>query len=695
MAKAEKILVLGLDGMEPDTTLRMVKAGKMPNVQKLLECGAARRDLELLGAMPTITPAQWTTLATGCYPGTHGITDFWNPDPEEIDTIVYGLDSRLCKAEQLWNVFAEAGKKTLVWQWPGSSWPPSSESENLYVVDGTQPASVNYSIANVDIEKYIVASREFSSNTFIDHIDAENAGQAAADCVIDDLDLEGEEESNYADFAGKGDQKSKDEFMLNRYKMQKIKNLDFHEDRDGGILSKIPYDRMESMITEPSGWGFALPDNALEFAVYTSGGKLKRPCLILANEQGKYDRVVVYKTKKIEEPLAILTVGEIITDVMDDVIDKGQSVLTTRYYKLLELADDGSALKMWMSTAFKVDCSERWSPKAMYKDVIENVGYVPPFSQMGGINYEFSRDICNPVWNVNMKWQARAINYLIEEKGIEVVFSHHHFIDHQAHQYWNYALQKAGAPDEAGYQALIDKTYEDADEYIGMFMHLLDEGWTIMVVSDHGEQIHYDRLAALGTPMGVSIGVMKELGWTVLKRDETGQELPEIDWSKTKAVATRTSYIWINLKGRNPYGIVEPEDKAAVEEAIIDSLYAYKDPKTGQRIIGNAFNNRDAKIIGLDGAETGDIIFMNREGCVSEHGNGLSTYRGAYGTTVSPIFIAAGQGIIHDADVKRVIRQVDVAPTIAALAKIRMPKNCEGAPIYQIIDESIWQDFVD
>lgn len=686
--KAEKVLVLGLDGMEPDTTKRLVDAGKMPNVKKLIELGASRKDMELLGAMPTITPAQWTTLACGCYPGTHGITDFWNPDSKEIDTIIYGLDSRLCKAEQLWNVLAEAGKKTLVWQWPGSSWPPTSESENLYVVDGTQPASVNYSIANIDIEKYIEASKNFKETKFIGHIDAANAGQAAADCVIDNLDLEEDEnKKDYTSFSGGADQKSKDEFMLNRYKMKTIKNLDFHENREEGILSKIPYDRMESVIAEPSGWGFDIPQDALEFPIYTSDGKLRRPCLVTKNADGVYDTVVIYKTKKNAQPLATVKKGEIVADVMDEVIEGSQSVLTSRYVKVLDVAEDGSEVKMWISTAFKVDCDERWSPKAIYKDVVENVGYVPPFSQMGGINFEFSQKICNPVWNLNMKWQARAINYMIEEKGIEVVFSHHHFIDHQAHQYWNFALQKPGAPDEKGYQALIDKTYEDADEYVGMFMHLLDEGWTIMVVSDHGEQIHTEHLAALGTPMGVSLGVMKELGWTVMKKDENGNELPEIDWTKTKAVCTRTSYIWINLKGRNPYGIVEPEDKAAVEDAIIESLMSYKDSVTGKRILGNIFNNRDAKIIGLNGDETGDLIFMNREGCVSEHGNGLSTYRGAYGTTVSPIFIAAGKGIIHDDNVQRTIRQVDIAPTIATLMKVRMPKQCEGAPVYQIIDE--------
>ena len=169
-----------------------------------------------------------------------------------------------------------------------------------------------------------------------------------------------------------------------------------------------------------------------------------------------------------------------------------------------------------------------------------------------------------------------------------------------------------------------------------------------------------------------------------MKKDENGQDTTEVDWEKTKALAVRTSYIWINLKGRDEHGIVEPEDKYDVEEQIIDSLYRYRDAN-GDRIIAMAFHNKDAKVIGLDGPYTGDIIYMNREHYVTEHGQGLSTYRGYYGTCVSPIFMAAGQGIIHDEAVKRTIRQVDVAPTVAALLGVRMPKDCEGAPIYQIL----------
>ena len=161
---ADKIFCIGIDGMDPRLTRKYVDEGKMPNVKKLIERGACRQDLAMVGAMPTVTPPMWTTLATGAYPNTHGITCFFRAT-ENPDVIAYNFDSRNCTAEQLWNVFAEAGKRTLVWHWPGSAWPPSSDSENLWVVDGTSPGSVAMSAGQVEIEFMLSANVNNSLQT--------------------------------------------------------------------------------------------------------------------------------------------------------------------------------------------------------------------------------------------------------------------------------------------------------------------------------------------------------------------------------------------------------------------------------------------------------------------------------------------------------------------------------------------------
>ncbi len=73
-----------------------------------------------------------------------------------------------------------------------------------------------------------------------------------------------------------------------------------------------------------------------------------------------------------------------------------------------------------------------------------------------------------------------------------------------------------------------------------------------------------------------------------------------------------------------------------------------------------------------------------QEGYTTDHGDGLSTVEGVADTSVSPIFIAAGPGIKAAYQTDR----IDLTPMMAVLAGVRMPKECEGAPIYQILDFS-------
>ena len=185
-AMSEKIIVVGVDGFEPRLAKKFMDKGEMPNLKEFVKRGSAREDLVLLGGMPTVTPPMWTTLATGAYPATHGITHFFNQHPTKLDTVIYALDSRMCKAEPVWNVFAEAGKKTLVWHWPGSSWPPTSDNPNLHVVDGTQPACVDMGVAVADWETLGKASEDIKEVNYRHYNSTEERGMAG--CVITGLE---------------------------------------------------------------------------------------------------------------------------------------------------------------------------------------------------------------------------------------------------------------------------------------------------------------------------------------------------------------------------------------------------------------------------------------------------------------------------------------------------------------------------
>ncbi len=671
--KSEKIMILGVDGLDPRLTKKFVDMGNMPNVKKLIDMGAQREDLVMLGAHPTITPPLWATLQNGAYPATHGVTCFWNQRPgNELDTFEYGLDSRDFHAEPLWNVFAEdANKKTLVWHWPGGSWPPTSASENLLVVDGLTPGAVGMGTDIRDWEIMTVADEKFDKLLFKAHA----ANDSGAGCIITDLDVPDEENTKMGgmEIAGGGG------------KTMRNLILSFEDGEDA--VESMALDLVNSPIIEPKAWSFEVPEGAKEFTIIICNGLERRPCLILKDGQGKYSKVAIYKSKKESEPLVVVAAGEMTKGIADVLTVGEEKFNAARTFKLIEIAEDGSRVKLWASCADDIDNPIVFHPQTLKKKILDNAGYITPASVSGGDKADFVRDVNLHAWRSYVRWQARALNYVINEEKCEVVFSHIHNVDAQGHMFWKYMKAREGFDtDPIEYQGFIEQIYKDTDEYIGEFLHFLDEGWTIFITSDHGLLCTEEFPPMLGDAFGVNTRVMQTLGYTVLKTDANGNDIYEMDWEKTTAVASRGNHIYVNLKGRDPQGIVDPADKYDLERKIIDDLYNYRDPKTGRRIVAMAIRNKEAAILGMGGPNCGDILYWLEEGHNRLHGDSLSTYYGYADTSVSPIFIAAGPGLKKSFQTDRVIRQIDFAPTVAAVGGVRMPAQCEGGVMHQILE---------
>ena len=65
MMGKKRAMLLGLDGADPVVIKRLMAEGRMPNLEKLLKEGTATEGLNMMGVFPTVTPPNWTTLATG------------------------------------------------------------------------------------------------------------------------------------------------------------------------------------------------------------------------------------------------------------------------------------------------------------------------------------------------------------------------------------------------------------------------------------------------------------------------------------------------------------------------------------------------------------------------------------------------------------------------------------------------------
>lgn len=167
--------------------------------------------------------------------------------------------------------------------------------------------------------------------------------------------------------------------------------------------------------------------------------------------------------------------------------------------------------------------------------------------------------------------------------------------------------------------------HRQLDRYIGNMIAEIDSGTSVLVLSDHGggplyAEISINRwlldqgLLALKQAHGFGdwyrttfrrlgitrSGIISHLGWPLVNRFKrllpgwAEQLVPwphaglidQVDWSRTKAYSYGSiGQIHINLKGREPHGIVEPG--AEYEELvnhIVDQLEHLVDERTGRKV---------------------------------------------------------------------------------------------------------------
>ena len=75
--KVRRVVVLGLDGLDPGLAKNFMDAGLLPNFSRLAAGGAFR---PLATTKPSISPVAWSSFATGVNPGKHRIFDFYTRD---------------------------------------------------------------------------------------------------------------------------------------------------------------------------------------------------------------------------------------------------------------------------------------------------------------------------------------------------------------------------------------------------------------------------------------------------------------------------------------------------------------------------------------------------------------------------------------------------------------------------------------
>ena len=76
----KRVIVIGIDGMDPRLSVAMMDQGKLPHFDGLRKHGGFR---ELGTSIPPQSPVAWANFINGAGPGSHGIFDFIHRNPEK------------------------------------------------------------------------------------------------------------------------------------------------------------------------------------------------------------------------------------------------------------------------------------------------------------------------------------------------------------------------------------------------------------------------------------------------------------------------------------------------------------------------------------------------------------------------------------------------------------------------------------
>jgi predicted AlkP superfamily phosphohydrolase/phosphomutase len=303
----------------------------------------------------------------------------------------------------------------------------------------------------------------------------------------------------------------------------------------------------------------------------------------------------------------------------------------------------------------------------------------------------------------------------------------------------------------------IFQVYHHIDNKLAQLLRNLPENTTTVLVSDHGgganpiRTIHLNLwlagqdLLAFRSPVKKSAGVLAEAlmirvlealkrrvyktvsfqNLTKLRRLwpdrfrsrlSSAALLSDIDWARTRAFSEeRRGNIWINLKGRDPQGVVEAgAEYEAVRDQVIETLPDLADPLTEEKLVKRVWRREELfegpfleKLPDLVVEAENPNLFRSRGGYAEAEPVRrleLPELRGARTSgchRFNGIFVTTGQGIRRGVWLSE-INMVDVAPTLCYMLKEAIPVEMDGRVIEDLFEKDHLQayppersDFVD
>ncbi len=434
---------------------------------------------------------------------------------------------------------------------------------------------------------------------------------------------------------------------------------------------------------------------------------------------------------------SLLNSTDIRTKTMLDYLGEGQKKVITVGVPFTYPATKINGVMVSLSMGCDIDVY----PKKLMKPLIDNTGYdkeqCKPVDTFGEVPKEEVLDEVIKRANY-LTGKIRDIScYLLKNQEWDFFMAHFMSTDTIQHYFWNFMDTKHPAYDERladKYRNTIHEAYRMVDSAIGQILRQSGDGCNVIIVSDHGFAPIYKffyvnkwlqdkgllhvrndekRMYKFKLAFPTIYKVFKRLGLEsvgrILPRWLRSINIPAIkrctapfyewiDWKRTMAYASPFG-ININLKGREPEGIVDEGDYEKIRQLIKYELYKLKDAFSGINLIKEVLFREEV----YDGpylANASDLFFTFKEPYFLQASDVMKpTYfeelsKETFATAnhrYSPegIFMMKGPNIKSDGNLHN-LNIVDIAPTILYLSGLKIPRTMEG----RVITESIDTDYL-
>ncbi|MBI5118199.1 alkaline phosphatase family protein [Candidatus Poribacteria bacterium] len=511
-SRANRVVIMGLDGLDPNLVDKFIGEGKLPNFAGLKENGTYSR---LNTTCPPISPVAWSSFMTGANPGRHNIYDFLTRDKRtyfpDLSSAHIGKARRtlslgkyaiplgkpeiklLRKSKPFWSILGEHGIFSTVLRVPITFPPEKFDGVMLSAMcvpdlRGTQGSFTHYTTRKRDDHAYTGGTE----------IKVDRVGEKIRSHI------------------------SGPENTLLRKPSEMRLPFEVTLGKDEADLS-LDGQQVKLQKGEYSDWV------RLAFKA-APGVKVYGICRFLLKETNP-DFALYMTPINIDPSKPALPISHpfIYSIYLSKLLDR---------YATLGLAEDTWAIneRIIDERAFETQCyliqQER---ERMFFNALDKT----------------RRGLCVCVFDITDRIQ---------------------------HLFWRYFEPDHPAnrdKDTENFKGTIEKLYMEMDKLVGKALEQMNDKDALIIMSDHG---------FASFRRGVNLNTWLHLnGYLRLKDGATGGEwFKGVDWPNTRAFAVGLGGVYLNMKGREAHGAVEPGEQAELlKRELIGKLVGLKDEENG------------------------------------------------------------------------------------------------------------------